>query len=106
MTQRLGVTAALVDGTFVRGDVVIDAGVIRAIGSMPAGRRGVAVPGLVDVQVNGFAGVRFSACERDEYAMRDDGDGWLRRDVVSADDPDHGARHLLVRTGGGGRRDR
>ena len=68
MTQRLGVTAALVDGTFVPGDVVIDAGVIQAIGSMPAGRRGVAVPGLVDVQVNGFAGVRFSACERDDYA--------------------------------------
>ena len=104
--QRLGVTAALVDGTFVRGDVVIDAGVIQAIGSMPAGRARRRRPWsgrragqrLRRRAILGVRARRLRHC--------DDGDGWLWSDVVPADDPDHGARHLLVRPGGGGRRDR
>ena len=67
-TQRLGVNAALVGGTWVRGDVVVADGVIEALGSLPPGGGGVAVPGFCDVQVNGFAGVGFTACARDGYA--------------------------------------
>jgi N-acetylglucosamine-6-phosphate deacetylase len=53
---KLGVAAAVVDGLLVRGDVEIDAGRIAAVG-LPAGRSGLAIPGLVDLQVNGFRGI-------------------------------------------------
>jgi N-acetylglucosamine-6-phosphate deacetylase len=57
--MQLGVEAALVDGRLVRGDVAVEEGRIVAVGlSAPAGR-GIAVPGFVDLQVNGFGGVDF-----------------------------------------------
>lgn len=62
--RRLGVEAALVDGGWIAGDVVVDGGMVLAIGVSGrggAGRR--AVPGFVDLQVNGFAGVSFPACD-------------------------------------------
>lgn len=55
--MRLGVARALVDGLLVPGDVEVAEGVIRGVGLAPAGPRGTALPGLVDLQVNGVAGV-------------------------------------------------
>ena len=49
--MRLGVKAALVDGTLVEGDISVDGDRIEAIGLSPAGRSGLAVPGLIDVQI-------------------------------------------------------
>ncbi|MGL6278177.1 MAG: N-acetylglucosamine-6-phosphate deacetylase [Gaiella sp.] len=54
--MRLGVSAAVVDGSLVRGDVEIVDGAIAAVGPAGSGR-GLAIPGLVDLQVNGYAGV-------------------------------------------------
>jgi N-acetylglucosamine-6-phosphate deacetylase len=65
--MRLGVEAALVDGALVPGDVEIDGGAIAAVG-LAGGGRGVAAPGFVDLQVNGFAGVDFMHTDRDGYA--------------------------------------
>ena len=65
--MRLGVEAALVDGRILPGDVEIEGGVVRAVGLGGAGR-GVAAPGFVDLQVNGFAGVDLMAADRDGYA--------------------------------------
>lgn len=67
--MRLGVRAALVDGAVVIGDVDIDIddGVVAAVGAEPAGRAGLAVPGLVDLQVNGFGGIDFLATDLDGY---------------------------------------
>jgi N-acetylglucosamine-6-phosphate deacetylase len=49
--MRLVVVAALVDGVYRRGDVEIDdAGRVAAVG-LPGHGRGLAVPGLVDLQV-------------------------------------------------------
>ena len=58
--MRLGVEAVLVDGALVPGDVELVDGVV---GGVALGRRGrgIAVPGFVDLQVNGFAGVDFSS---------------------------------------------
>jgi N-acetylglucosamine-6-phosphate deacetylase len=53
---KLGVEAALVDGRLVPGDVAVDDGRITAVGLDGLGR-GIASPGFVDLQVNGFAGV-------------------------------------------------
>ena len=55
------------DGRILPGDVEIDDGVVRAVGLGGAGR-GVAAPGFVDLQVNGFAGVDLMAADRDGYA--------------------------------------
>jgi N-acetylglucosamine-6-phosphate deacetylase len=66
--MRLGVEAALVDGVLVPGDVEIEGGTVAAV-ALGGGRgRGIAAPGFVDLQVNGFAGVDFMHTDRDGYA--------------------------------------
>jgi N-acetylglucosamine-6-phosphate deacetylase len=64
--MRLGVEAALVDGALVPGDVEVDGGTIAAVG-LAGGRRGIAAPGFVDLQVNGFAGVDFFSADAEGY---------------------------------------
>lgn len=64
--RRLGVAAALVDGELVPGDVGVDDGVVAAVGLAP-GRAGLAVPGLVDLQVNGYAGADLLGGDEDAW---------------------------------------
>jgi hypothetical protein len=54
---RLGVDAAVVHGELVRGDVAVDAGRVVAVGLSSRQRGRIAVPGSVDIQVNGYGGV-------------------------------------------------
>jgi len=63
---RLGVEAALVRGELVRGDVEIVDGRVSDVG-LGGGGRGLAVPGFVDLQVNGFGGVDFLEADADGY---------------------------------------
>jgi N-acetylglucosamine-6-phosphate deacetylase len=65
--MRLGVAAALVDGGLLPGDVAIDDGVVTALGVDGGRGHGIAVPGFVDLQVNGFAGVDFQVADGDAY---------------------------------------
>ena len=65
--MRLGVEAALVGNRIVRGDVEITAGQVTAVGLASRAGRGIAVPGFVDLQVNGFANVDFLRADRDGY---------------------------------------
>lgn len=65
--MRLGVAAAVLDGGLVRGDVIVDEGVIAEVGVAPGASAGLAAPGFVDLQVNGFAGVDFLSAEVDDY---------------------------------------
>ncbi len=72
-SKRLGVARALVDGAWVEGDVEVTGEVVTGVGLPGSGTR-MAVPGFIDVQVNGFAGVDFSdvdvpAIERAARAM-------------------------------------
>lgn len=65
--MRLGVAKALVGGDWVDGDVEIGDGLVAAVGlGAPSGSK-LAVPGFVDLQVNGYAGVDFSAPGEDGY---------------------------------------
>ncbi|MFL5927170.1 MAG: N-acetylglucosamine-6-phosphate deacetylase [Gaiellaceae bacterium] len=79
--MRLGVEAALVDGVLVRGDVEVDEGRIAAIGLASAAGRGIAVPGFVDLQVNGFGGVDFLDADAEGY--RRAGDALLETGVTA-----------------------
>jgi N-acetylglucosamine-6-phosphate deacetylase len=63
---RIGVQAAVVDGVLVTGDVEVADGRIAAVGLAGRGA-GVAIPGLVDLQVNGFAGVDFATADGAAY---------------------------------------
>jgi len=64
---RLGVAAAVVDGVLLRGDVEVADGRIAAVGLNGAGGSGTAIPGLVDLQVNGFGGVDFASADTAAY---------------------------------------
>ena len=90
--MRLGVAAAVVDGALVRGDVEIDGRIRQPASAFPTDGRGLAIPGLVDLQVNGYAGVDVLACgarraRRDGSCARP-----RRRALVPAD-----ARHEPAR---------
>ena len=79
--MRLGVEAALIDGRLIRGDLEIAEGRVQGHGlSWPNGR-GIAVPGFVDLQVNGFAGVDFLKADEDGY--RRAGDALLETGVTA-----------------------
>jgi N-acetylglucosamine-6-phosphate deacetylase len=65
--MRLGVEAAVVDGRLVRGDVEIADGRVAGYGLVSSNGRGVAAPGFVDLQVNGFGGVDFFEADADGY---------------------------------------
>lgn len=66
--MRLGVAKALVGGGWVDGDVEIRDGHVVAVGIGAPGGSMLAIPGFVDLQVNGYAGVDFSAPGEDGYA--------------------------------------
>lgn len=65
--MRLGVASAVVDGVVVPGDVEVDEGRIAAVGLVGTRGSGTAVPGLVDLQVNGFAGVDLRRADPQGY---------------------------------------
>jgi len=64
---RLGVEAALVDGVLMLGDVEVVDGLIAAVGLNGTPGKGIAAPGFVDLQVNGFAGVDFFSADAEGY---------------------------------------
>ena len=66
--MRLGVEAALVRGELVGGDVDVEDGRVVAVGLPGAPRGRVAVPGFVDIQVNGYGGVDFLSASTADYA--------------------------------------
>jgi N-acetylglucosamine-6-phosphate deacetylase len=82
--MRLGVAKALVGGEFVGGDVEVVDGLVVAVGVGAASGSKIAVPGFVDLQVNGYAGVDFSVPGEDGYARAG---AALLRDGVTAFQP-------------------
>jgi N-acetylglucosamine-6-phosphate deacetylase len=107
---RLGVEAALVDGVLLAGDVEIADGRVARVGLEPAaGARGIAAPGLVDLQVNGFAGVDFLATDAEGVrtaagALLACGVTAFQPTLITAAETDYAAAlELLARVEGGAR---
>ena len=65
--RRLGVAAFLQHGRLVLGDVAVADGRVVALGLPPASG-GIGMPGLVDLQVNGYAGVDVLGASVEELA--------------------------------------
>jgi N-acetylglucosamine-6-phosphate deacetylase len=77
---RLGVARAFVDGSLVTGDVAVSDGSIVAVGLSRPGT-GTAIAGLVDAQVNGYAGVDLLHASVEEIVAM--GEALLRDGVVA-----------------------
>jgi N-acetylglucosamine-6-phosphate deacetylase len=78
---KLGVEAALVDGRLVPGDVEIVDDRIARTGIPGPNGRGVAAPGFLDIQVNGFGGVDF--LDSDAAGYRRAGEALLETGVTA-----------------------
>jgi N-acetylglucosamine-6-phosphate deacetylase len=101
------VAAALVGGELVRGDVEIAGNEVVSVGLSPLGS-GYAVPGLVDLQVNGYAGIDVLSANPEELremgrALARDGVLWYLPTVVTA--PIETMREALSRIGAAARRE-
>ena len=79
--MRLGVEAAIVEGELLTGDVEVADGLIVSVGLAPTSGGGIAVPGFVDLQVNGFGGVDFAAADAAGYKTA--GDALLESGVTA-----------------------
>jgi N-acetylglucosamine-6-phosphate deacetylase len=78
---RLGVSGAIVDGNIVSGDVVVEDGRVGVVGVAAPGGRGLAVPGFIDLQVNGFGGVDFLTAQPSDYPVA--GEAMVRTGVTA-----------------------
>ena len=90
-TRLLGVSAALVDGALLPGDVEVDGDTVTRVGLPPATGGRIAAPGFLDLQVNGFAEVDVMAADVDGIdrigaALTDHGvTAWLPTLITAAD---------------------
>jgi N-acetylglucosamine-6-phosphate deacetylase len=64
--MRLGVSAAVVKGRLLPGDLEIDDGAIVAVGVAGAGGDGIALPGFIDIHTHGYGGVDFADASPEE----------------------------------------
>ncbi len=65
--MRLGVEAALVNGELVPGDVSVEGGRVLNVGLAGRSHGLIAIPGLVDIQNNGYGGVDFLSASTEDY---------------------------------------
>ncbi len=103
--KRVGVSAAVVDGVMVPGDVALAGDEIAAVG-LPGNGSGIAVPGFVDLQVNGYAGVDVLSAgaedllEMGEALLRDGVFAYQPTVITAAPEEQRRALHQISETMG------
>lgn len=70
--MNLGVSAAVVDGQLIEGDVTISDGLINAVGVPGARGSDIALPGFIDVHTHGYRGVDFALASEIEMKQASD----------------------------------
>ena len=65
--MRLGVESALVHGELVPGDVEVQDGRVVAVGLGHRRNGRIAIPGLIDIQINGYGGTDFLSAATEDY---------------------------------------
>jgi N-acetylglucosamine-6-phosphate deacetylase len=65
--MRLGVGAALIRGELVPGDISVEDGQLVEVGLAGGSHGLIAIPGLVDIQNNGYGGVDFLRASTEDY---------------------------------------
>ncbi len=85
--MRISAKGAVIRGALVPGDVVVQDGRLSEIG-LPSTGRGYVLPGLIDLQVNGYGGVDFNAATAEEFqsafrALRRDGVFMVQPTVIT-----------------------
>jgi N-acetylglucosamine-6-phosphate deacetylase len=78
---KLGVEAVLLEGALLPGDVEVEDGRVARVGISGRSGRGIAAPGFVDLQVNGFGGVDF--LDSDAAGYRRAGEALLETGVTA-----------------------
>ncbi len=106
----LGVSAGLCDGELVAGDILVADGRVAAVGAPtgPGGGSGIAVPGFLDLHINGLVGVDFLSTDEDGYARasaalaRTGVTGYLPTFITSPLDDYAGALEVAARAAAAG----
>lgn len=105
--MRLGVGAALIRGELVRGDISVEDGRVIEVGLAGGSDGLIAIPGLVDIQNNGYGGVDFLCASTEDY--RSAGEALMRTGVtayqptfITAAEEAHIEGLRALPTGGGG----
>lgn len=100
--RRLGVSAAFVDGALVPGDVGVSDGLITSLGLPAAQGSRIAAPGLIDLQVNGFAGIDLMTADVEDVhrlarsLLRHGVTAWLPTLITAAPDQTNRALDVLA----------
>ncbi|WP_329172872.1 N-acetylglucosamine-6-phosphate deacetylase [Streptomyces sp. NBC_01477] len=97
--MRVSARGAVIAGAWVKGDIEVDDGrLVRA--GLPSTGTGYVLPGLVDLQVNGYGGVDFNAATAEDFerafaALTRDGVLHVQPTVIT-DSEDNVVRQLRV----------
>ncbi|MCB1485840.1 MAG: N-acetylglucosamine-6-phosphate deacetylase [Bauldia sp.] len=97
--MRIPAKGAVIRGALVTGDIRVEDGRIAEIG-LPSTGNGYVLPGLMDLQANGYAGVDFNAASAEDFerafvALRRDGVFWVQPTIIT-DDADNVARQIAL----------
>lgn len=97
--MRIPAKGAVIRGAWVAGDIVVEDGRLAAIG-LPSTGESIVLPGLIDLQVNGYGGVDFNAATAEEFeqalvALRRDGVFWVQPTIIT-DDTDNVVRQIRL----------
>jgi N-acetylglucosamine-6-phosphate deacetylase len=97
--MRVSARGAVINGALVRGDISVEDGRLAEIG-LPSTGRGYVLPGLIDLQVNGYGGVDFNAADAQQFekafvALRLDGVFMVQPTIIT-DDADNVVRQIRL----------